>query len=54
MIYFPLSKFAKLKSAFSNFWMQMLRNRIHYVNSSPSAVESNAIEMVTGAMTPLK
>ena len=41
-------KLAKLKSAFPNFWLQKLRNRLQYVNSPPFAVESSIIELVTG------
>ena len=47
MIYFPL-KLAKLKSAFPNFCLQKLSNRIQYVNSPPFTVESSTIEMVAG------
>ena len=36
-------KLAKLKSAFPNCWLQKLRNRLQYVNSPPSAVESSTI-----------
>lgn len=47
MIYFPL-KLAKLKSAFPNCCLQQLSNRIQYLNSPSSTVESSTIDMVTG------